>query len=107
VNNFFDGIPEPANPSFSVTVDLAVPSLNQLFAMNHWDRAKHRKQVAVAFKSALLALDTDSLTKIINVRKVLLTNCDTSNSSPMTLRNSWSIKSRKRKSRKAKKKQQP
>lgn len=37
----------------AITVKYVVPSLNALFAMNHWQRAKARKQTAAAFESAL------------------------------------------------------
>lgn len=37
----------------AITVKYVVPSLNALFAMNHWQRAKARKQTAAAFELAL------------------------------------------------------
>ena len=53
----------------TITVKYVVPSLNALFAMNHWQRAKARKQTAAAFESALSPEGVAFLTPTISAEK--------------------------------------
>lgn len=56
-----------------------VPSLNKLFAMNHWQRHKERNQTQLALLSALQvsAKDLSIQTTLLEGQNTLLMACDT------------------------------
>jgi len=47
-----------------------VPSLNELFKMNHWGRLKEKKATQAAFMSALRHTVNGSLTQIIFAKNI-------------------------------------
>lgn len=50
----------PVHHSFVLTVKHRVPSLNRLFAMNHWQRHREKKETQLAVQCALKATEPGS-----------------------------------------------
>lgn len=59
--------------NLKLVVKYRVPSLNRLFAMNHWERAKERRKAHLALLSALSPTDTRYLTQTTSAQRALST----------------------------------
>lgn len=81
-------------PSIKIVVLHPVPSLNKLFAMNHWQRSRERKATRAAFMSALRATAKDSLTQITSLEdaNTSLTACAMQGLSKTTDRKTFRLK---------------
>lgn len=94
-------------PWIELRVKHKVPSLNQLFAMNPWQRRKEKQRTQAAVLSALKAAAEDSLIHertFTAEQSLLKTHYNTLQSYIMTQRSSPKELSRKRKSEKKKRK---
>lgn len=60
-----------------LVVHYKVPSLNRLFKMNHWQRAKERSKAHLALLSALSPTEPSYLTQTTSAQKALSTAFDT------------------------------
>jgi len=88
----------------AITVKYVVPSLNALFAMNHWQRAKARKLTAAAFASALSPEGVAFLTPTTFAGKESSIVCAMREQLSRTIQDRSSIALARKKSRKARKK---
>ncbi len=88
----------------AITVKYVVPSLNALFAMNHWQRAKARKLTAAAFASALSPEGVAFLTPTISVERASLIVSAMREQLSRTIQDRSSIALARKKLRKARKK---
>ncbi len=88
----------------TITMKYVVPSLNAMFAMNHWQRAKARKLTAAAFASALSQNAIDFSTPTMLVPKPLWTASDMLESLNRTIQARLNTASLKRRLRKDSKK---
>lgn len=95
------------SPILWITVNYKVPSLNVLFSMGHWQRAKEKKKAQDALFSAIRDIASDSSTLTISPveRSFLQTLCATAGRFQQIQTTKSLLSSRKRKSiRKSKRK---
>ena len=88
----------------TITVKYVVPSLNAMFAMNHWQRAKARKLTAAAFASALSQNAIAFSTPTTHAPRPLWTASDMLESLNRTIQARLNTSLARKKSRKALKK---
>lgn len=87
-----------------VRLKYTIPSLNKLFALNHWGRAKERKVAAAALESAFSQGEAAFSIQTTSPASVSLIISAMRESLSKTMRTRLSIASLRRKSRKAAKK---
>ena len=68
---------DKSSPSFTLRVPGRLPSWNQICGMEHWGRAKLKKDIQAAFLSALRASACDSSTKITSAKNTMSIAADT------------------------------
>lgn len=86
--------------SVRLEIDYKIPSLNALFAMNHWGRTREKKKAQSALSSALRRSGHASSTLTICAPNTSLTQHDTCDSSKTIRQRTSSSKSFNKKFRK-------